>query len=46
MYKIEITYFKTGESSTIEIPKTSDVSFYMEQYQRNREALKWEIIKE
>lgn len=45
---IKITYYGSGEISMIEVPTLTQHSleFYMEQYQRNREAFKWEIVED
>jgi hypothetical protein len=44
---IKITYYVSGETSIIEVEALTESSleFYMEQYQRNREAFKWEIVE-
>jgi len=44
---IKITYHVSGETSIIEVSTLtqSSLEFYMEQYQRNREAFKWELVK-
>ena len=46
-YKIKITYLTENDIQTevIEL-KTDDIEWSMDQYQRNREPLKWEIVKE
>lgn len=48
LYKIQI--FESGHSGNIDWSiiklKTNDIQWSMEQYQRNRKALTWEIIEE
>ena len=46
-YKIKITYLTENDiqPEVIEL-KTDDIEWSMDQYQRNREPLKWEIVKE
>jgi hypothetical protein len=44
LYKIKITEINTFKSYKMEI-KTDRLEWFMEQYQRNREAFTWEIIK-
>tara|TARA_R100001198_G_C5090449_1_gene127545 strand:- start:436 stop:573 length:138 start_codon:yes stop_codon:yes gene_type:complete len=44
LYKIKITEVNTLKSYKMEI-KTDRLEWFMEQYQRNREAFTWEIIK-
>ena len=45
---IKITYYVSGETSIVEVSTLTDHSleFYMEQYQRNREPFKWEIVED
>jgi hypothetical protein len=46
-YKIKVTYILESDVQPefIEI-KTDDIEWSMEQYQRNRDPFKWEIINE
>ena len=46
-YKIKITYLTENDiqPEIIEI-KTDDINWSMDQYQRNRQPLKWEIVNE
>jgi hypothetical protein len=43
-YTIKIKY-RNGETESINI-KSNNIEWSMDQYQRNREPLKWEVIKE
>lgn len=46
-YKIKITYLVESDiqPEIIEL-QTDDIKWSMDQYQRNREPLKWEIVNE
>ena len=46
-YKIKVTYLLESDvqPEVIEI-KTDNIKWSMEQYQRNRDPFKWEIINE
>ena len=44
LYKIKITEIESGRVDLMEI-KTDRLEWFMEQYQRNREAFTWEILK-
>ena len=43
-YKIKITYCE-GTEETIEI-RSNNINWSMDQFERNRDPLKWEIIEE
>lgn len=45
---IKIKYHASGKTSVIEVDTLTEyaLEFYMEQYQRNREAFKWEIVED
>jgi hypothetical protein len=42
IYKVKITFF--NNESSIEEFETSDIVWTMEQYQRNRQPLQWELV--
>jgi len=44
LYKIKITEISSGKVEEMQI-KTDRLEWFMEQYQRNRNPFKWEIIK-
>lgn len=44
-YKIKITPFHTADASYILELETEDLNWSMDQYQRNRDPLKWEILE-
>tara|TARA_Y100000385_G_scaffold215787_1_gene224639 strand:+ start:501 stop:638 length:138 start_codon:yes stop_codon:yes gene_type:complete len=44
LYKIKITDSESGDVTEMQI-KTDRLEWFMEQYQRNRKAFTWEIIK-
>lgn len=43
-FKVEITYVAEGQVEVIEI-ETKDIEWSMGQYQRNRPAFNWRVIK-
>tara|TARA_R110000751_G_scaffold11771_1_gene40914 strand:+ start:125 stop:262 length:138 start_codon:yes stop_codon:yes gene_type:complete len=44
LYKIKITDISSGRVTEMQI-KTDRLEWFMEQYQRNRDAFSWKIIK-
>ena len=44
-YLVEITYSESGDSEAVTL-KTDDLAWSMNQYQRNRLPLTWEIVDE
>tara|TARA_R100001244_G_scaffold132049_1_gene106844 strand:- start:791 stop:946 length:156 start_codon:yes stop_codon:yes gene_type:complete len=44
LFKIE--YYHNGETEKVEIDTDRGAEWTMEQYQRNRQPLKWELIKQ
>ena len=42
-YLVEITYVESGDSEVITL-KTDDLAWSMNQYQRNRQPLTWELL--
>ena len=42
-YLVEITYVESGEHEVVTI-KTDDLAWSMNQYQRNRQPLTWELL--
>ena len=42
-YLVEITYSESGDSEAVTL-KTDDLAWSMNQYQRNRQPLTWELL--
>jgi hypothetical protein len=45
-YKIKITPYHAADASYVLELETENLEWSMEQYQRNRDPLKWEILEE
>lgn len=43
-YKVEVHYWLADETEVIEM-ETDDIEWSMNQYQRNRQGLSWEVIE-